>query len=154
MRPIARKRLEQQLRKRYGAGQVTRWDSAEDSGSRDTTQDHAKLADLMSDIADKARLLTRRGLDVLVIDTVSALPERKLPKFAADLKRLWRSGVEIVLCIEDQTIFFDDMKDLVTTSEFIDIYMKSMWISHIGKEPCQVAKYRATSFRQGAEQAC
>jgi methionine synthase I (cobalamin-dependent) len=116
MRPIARKRLEQQLRKRYGAGQVTRWDSAEDSGSRDTTQDHAKLAGLMSDIADKARLLTRRGLDVLVIDTVSALPERKLPKFAADLKRLWRSEVEIVLCIEDQTIFFDDMKDLVTTS--------------------------------------
>jgi coproporphyrinogen III oxidase-like Fe-S oxidoreductase len=76
----------------------------------------------MSDIASKGRLLTRRGLDVLVIDTMSALPGRKLPKFTADLKRLWHSGVEILLCIEDQTIFFDDMKDLVTTSEFIDTY--------------------------------
>lgn len=159
-RPMARKRLEHELCRRYGAGQATRWGCAEELIARgqahdhDHDHDHANVTDLMADIAEKGRLLVRRGLDVLVIDTVGAVPKRKLPKFSADLKHLWQSGIEIVLCIEEQTVFFDDMKELVTTNEFIDIYVKSMCTSHMGREPHAVAKHNATPFRQSAGRAC
>lgn len=151
-RPIARKRLEQQLQKRCGKGQkVERWNCPENLIFEGLTHGHTDLADLMAAVAKKVRLLHRRGLDVLVIDTESTLPQRKLPQFSAALRQVWQSGVEIVLCTENHTVFFDDMKDLVTTSDFIEIYVKSMWVDRIRSLPSQVAKYATTVDRYSVE---
>jgi hypothetical protein len=58
-RPMARKRLEHELCRRYGAGQATRWDCAEELIARgqahDHDHDHANVTDLMADIAEKGR---------------------------------------------------------------------------------------------------
>jgi hypothetical protein len=145
-RLIARKRLEQQLQKRCSKGQtVERWDCPDNLIFEGSTHGQTDLADQMVGVADKVRVLHRRGLDVLVIDTVTTLPQKKLPQLSAALRHVWQSGVEIVLRTENHIVFFDDMRELVTTSDFIDIYVKSMWVEHIRNSPDQVARY-ATSL--------
>jgi acetylglutamate synthase len=146
--PMARTCLKQQLKRRYGANQITRWDRVEHFISAGSIRDHADLEDLMTAVADNSQLLERHCLDVLVIDTVRALPNKALHKFSADVERLWQSGVEIMLYTGVEPVFFEDMKNLVSNNNFVQIYIKSMWMDHQSREYRQLTTHANTSFRQ------
>ena len=152
--PMARKRLNLQLKRRYGADQATRWDRVEHFISEGSIRDHAGLEDLMAAIADNGQLLEKHCLDVLVIDTISALSNKALHKFSADVERLWQSGVEIMLYTGVQPVFFEDMKGLVSNNKFVEIYIKSMWMDHQSRESRQLATHANTSFRQVGIKPC
>jgi hypothetical protein len=147
MRPGKRRQLEQQLRKRYRAAMAARWEYSEIISPDKPAPNHTSLAHWLLNAADKRRPHEPGMLDVLVIDTVNQLPARDVPEFSAGLRRIWQTGVEVVLCAEDHTVFFNDMKDLVTTADFIPIYIKSMWMDHMHKEPYQVARQTIDSFK-------
>jgi hypothetical protein len=151
MRPAMRRQLEQKLRKRYRADAAARWESPGSIAPDQHAPNHTSLAHWLLNMMDKRHPCPQSVLDVLVIDTVSKLPARDLPGFAASLKRIWQAGIEVVLCIDDHTVFFNDMKDLVTTTDFITIYLKSMWMDHMYKEPYQVARQAISSFNNRPE---
>ncbi|WP_439114159.1 hypothetical protein [Hydrogenophaga sp.] len=75
-----------------------------------------------------ARRLKQAGLDVLVVDTLGALSPDCTAAFTAALEHVWKSGIEvIILDLQQQPISFNDLGQVVSNSQFIKIYIRSIW---------------------------
>jgi hypothetical protein len=82
---------------------------------------------VMMSAANLAPLMHRLGLDVLVVDTLVTLRQQEIPAFCNALQSIWRSGIDVCLPTEDRLVSFASMGDIVTTSDFIAIYVRSLW---------------------------
>ena len=89
---------------------------------------HREMRSAMIKLKLNARWLKQAGLDVLVVDTLGALDPNCTAAFTAALEHVWKSGIEvIILDLQQQPISFNDLGQVVSNSQFIKIYIHSIW---------------------------